>query len=204
AERAAIDRRRAGRAVRGADRLSPRPDRKRARRSGAARVARARSSTNQADGAGTALSQRSAGAVPASGGRQPCNEALLPPEGEGRDGAGRAVSAAPYAWTLRAATRAIVAGAISSAAYTRSLLERIAATHAKIQAWAHLDREAAMKTAAACDAEGRSGALAGAGIGVKDIIATADQPTQMGSPIYAGARPTQDAECVARLKRAGA
>ena len=48
-----------------------------------------------------------------------------------------------------------------------------------------------------------AGPLHGIGIGVKDIIATADQPTQMGSPIYAGHRPETDAECVARLKRAG-
>ena len=47
------------------------------------------------------------------------------------------------------------------------------------------------------------GPLHGIGIGVKDIIATADQPTQMGSPIYAGHRPQDDAECIARLKRAG-
>jgi len=114
------------------------------------------------------------------------------------------VSAPPYAWTLRAAIRAILAGAISSTAYARSLLERIAATDAKIQAWVYLDPEAALRTAAACVADGPSGPLAGVGIGVKDIIATADQPTQMGSPIYAGARPAQDAECVARLKRAGA
>ena len=38
---------------------------------------------------------------------------------------------------------------------------------------------------------------------MKDIIETADAPTQMGSPIYAGHRPERDAECVARLKRAG-
>jgi amidase len=38
---------------------------------------------------------------------------------------------------------------------------------------------------------------------VKDIIATVDAPTEMGSPIYAGYRPDKDAECVARLKRAG-
>ena len=56
-----------------------------------------------------------------------------------------------------------------------------------------------------CDAAPRAGRgpLHGIGIGVKDIIATADQPTQMGSPIYAGHRPEDDAECVARLKRAG-
>jgi Asp-tRNA(Asn)/Glu-tRNA(Gln) amidotransferase A subunit family amidase len=45
--------------------------------------------------------------------------------------------------------------------------------------------------------------LAGIGIGVKDIIATSDQPTQLGSPIFAGAQPAFDAECVLRLKQAG-
>jgi amidase len=105
--------------------------------------------------------------------------------------------------TLRAAARAIRDGATSSTAYTRSLLDRIAATDAEVQAWAYLDREAALRAAVACDASGPAGPLAGVGIGVKDIIATTGQPTQMGSPIYAGARPARDAECVARLERAG-
>ena len=107
------------------------------------------------------------------------------------------------ALTLRAAARAIRDGATTSVAYTRSLLDRIAATDAEVQAWAHLDREAALQAAFACDAPGRAGPLTGVGIGVKDIIATAGQPTQMGSPIYAGVRPAHDAECIARLQRAG-
>src|SRR5207249_12254076 len=41
------------------------------------------------------------------------------------------------------------------------------------------------------------------GIGVKDVIATGQQPTQLGSPIFAGAQPTLDADCIVRLKRAG-
>ena len=56
-----------------------------------------------------------------------------------------------------------------------------------------------------CDAvePSRRGPLHGIGIGVKDIIATAELPTQMGSPIYRGPSPGVDAECVARLARAG-
>src|SRR5690606_30192194 len=38
----------------------------------------------------------------------------------------------------------------------------------------------------------------------KDLLATADLPTQMGSPIYAGHRTQSDAEVVRRLQRAGA
>jgi amidase len=48
-----------------------------------------------------------------------------------------------------------------------------------------------------------AGPLAGVGIGVKDIVATADQPTALGSSVFAGHRPDADAACVGRLKRAG-
>ncbi|MCJ2083519.1 amidase [Methylobacterium sp. J-090] len=48
------------------------------------------------------------------------------------------------------------------------------------------------------------GPLAGIAVGVKDILDTADLPTQMGSPIYADWRPRADAAAVARLKRLGA
>ena len=110
--------------------------------------------------------------------------------------------------TLRAAANAIRAGEFTSETYTRALLERIAASDANVQAWAHLDPDAAIAAARQADAELdaglRSGALAGIGIGVKDIVATASAPTQMGSPIYAGAQPDFDAECVLRLQRAGA
>ena len=41
-------------------------------------------------------------------------------------------------------------------------------------------------------------------IGVKDIIDTADLPTEMGSPIYRGHRPATDAACVALTRAAGA
>ena len=42
--------------------------------------------------------------------------------------------------------------------------------------------------------------LHGVPIGIKDVIDTADQPTQMGSPIYRGHRPACDAACVAVLR----
>lgn len=115
--------------------------------------------------------------------------------------------ATAHALSLVAAAKAIRGGELSSEAYTGALLARIAATDANVQAWAHLDPDAAIGAARRIDVEIAAGAtagpLAGIGIGVKDIIATAGQPTQMGSPIYAGARPQFDAECVARLERAG-
>lgn len=111
----------------------------------------------------------------------------------------------PYALTLTAAIDALRGGALSCASLTRSLLDRIEATDANVQAWAWLDREHAMKAAHAHDARrasGRASRLEGVPIGVKDIVATAGMPTQMGSPIYAGAVPTTDAECIVRLSAA--
>lgn len=49
-----------------------------------------------------------------------------------------------------------------------------------------------------------TGPLAGIAVGVKDIVDTADMPTQMGSPIYQGWRPKADAAIVARLRTLGA
>ena len=49
-----------------------------------------------------------------------------------------------------------------------------------------------------------NGPLRGIAVGIKDIIDTADFPTEMGSPIYKGNRPRADAPVVMALKRAGA
>ncbi|KAB1073747.1 amidase [Methylobacterium planeticum] len=48
------------------------------------------------------------------------------------------------------------------------------------------------------------GPLAGIAVGVKDVIDTADLPTQLGSSIYDGWQPKTDAAAVARLRRLGA
>jgi Asp-tRNA(Asn)/Glu-tRNA(Gln) amidotransferase A subunit family amidase len=85
-----------------------------------------------------------------------------------------------------------------------ALLERIEAREGEIGAWAWLDRDGALRRARALDASACRGALHGMAIGVKDVIDTADMPTQYNSPIYAGHRPARDAEVVRRLKRAGA
>jgi Asp-tRNA(Asn)/Glu-tRNA(Gln) amidotransferase A subunit family amidase len=51
---------------------------------------------------------------------------------------------------------------------------------------------------------GNSGALRGVAVGIKDIIDTANLPTEMGSPIYKNYRPRADAVVVMMLKQAGA
>jgi Asp-tRNA(Asn)/Glu-tRNA(Gln) amidotransferase A subunit family amidase len=49
-----------------------------------------------------------------------------------------------------------------------------------------------------------SGPLRGIAVGIKDIIDTADLPTEMGSQIYKGWQPRADAPVVMMLKQAGA
>ena len=112
-----------------------------------------------------------------------------------------------HALSLIDALAALRSGATTSVDLTGALLERIAKTDANVQAWAYLDVDVALDVARRCDVEREAGTatgpLAGIGIGVKDIVATSDQPTQLGSPIYAAAQPMYDAECVSRLRRAG-
>jgi Asp-tRNA(Asn)/Glu-tRNA(Gln) amidotransferase A subunit family amidase len=49
-----------------------------------------------------------------------------------------------------------------------------------------------------------TGPLRGIAVGIKDIIDTAELPTEMGSPIFRGFRPRADAPVVMMLKQAGA
>ena len=97
---------------------------------------------------------------------------------------------------------------MSSAKAVRACLERVAERDPVVRAWARLDPEAALDAAGLAEREiaaGRTrGPLHGVPVGIKDIIDTADLPTEYGSPIYAGNRPAADAACVARLREAGA
>ena len=87
---------------------------------------------------------------------------------------------------------------------TEHCLERIAARESVIHAWVSLDPAYAREQARALDAAPIRGPLHGVPIGVKDIIDTADFPTQYGSPIYRDHCPAQDAACVASARAAGA
>ncbi len=100
--------------------------------------------------------------------------------------------------------RLVAAGAATSEAIVEACLSRIAVREPHVHAWAHLDPELALAEARARDHETSRGPLHGLPVGIKDIIDTADQPTEYGSPIYAGHRPPRDAACVALLRRAGA
>ena len=109
--------------------------------------------------------------------------------------------------TIEAAA-AIGKGDIRSAELVAACLARVKAREGDIKAWAYLDPDHAMAQAKAADDAQRSGrgvgALNGVPVAIKDIIDTADMPTEHGTPVFKGNRPTADAHVVARLRDAGA
>jgi Asp-tRNA(Asn)/Glu-tRNA(Gln) amidotransferase A subunit family amidase len=113
-----------------------------------------------------------------------------------------------YALSAVDAARLIRDGVISSAQLVDACLARIEAVDADVQAWAFLDPEHARAQAAAADElrlSGRPlGPLHGVPVGVKDIIDTADMPTENGSVLHVGRTPSRDATVVAMLRAAGA
>lgn len=106
--------------------------------------------------------------------------------------------------SLAALGAEIAAGRRRSEDIVRDCLARIAAREPTVRAWVHLDADAALAQARACDRERPRSPLHGLPIAVKDIFDTADMPTAYGSPIYAGHRPARDAVAVALLRAAGA
>jgi len=107
------------------------------------------------------------------------------------------------------AAAAIRAGRLSAQALVEACLERIAAREPVVGAWSHLDADQALGAARAADAwqaAGRDmGPLHGVPVAVKDIIDTADMPTEYGFPAaFAGHRPSRDAACVDALRKSGA
>ncbi|MGQ7791998.1 amidase [Faunimonas sp. B44] len=105
--------------------------------------------------------------------------------------------------TASETARAIAAGRTTSEAVVRSCLERIGEREGAVAAWAHVDADAAIAAARAFDRSGKGGPLGGVPFGVKDIIDTADLPTEWGTPIHRGRQAGRDAACVALSRKAG-
>jgi Asp-tRNA(Asn)/Glu-tRNA(Gln) amidotransferase A subunit family amidase len=101
------------------------------------------------------------------------------------------------------AARAIAADETTCEALTAACLERIAERDEDVRAWAFIDRKQALEQARELDRMPRRGRLHGVPFGIKDIIDTADLPTEYNSPIYRGHRPKGDAACVMALRQAG-
>src|SRR5207247_9329467 len=106
------------------------------------------------------------------------------------------------------AARPLREGAIASGQYVAACLARVRETDARIEAWAFLDPDHALGQARAADQWRLSGQpigpLHGVPIAVKDIIDTADMPTENGSPLHAGRTPSRDAAVLTQPRPAGA
>ena len=94
----------------------------------------------------------------------------------------------------------------------RDFLERCIANveqhESRVKAFVTLDLKAARKAADASVRRYKAGQplsmVDGCPVGIKDIMATADMPTQMGSPAFKGWQSGQDAACVQALRQGGA
>ncbi|UUX49349.1 amidase [Nisaea acidiphila] len=110
--------------------------------------------------------------------------------------------------TASAAARVLAAGEASAEELMLSCLDRVAERDETVRAWAFLDPELALANARAADASRAAGytlgPLHGVPVGIKDVIETADMPTENGSDLFRGQRTGRDADCVARLRNAGA
>ena len=106
----------------------------------------------------------------------------------------------PSRLTVTEAARRIQAGTLAPQELMESCLARIAARDAVVRAFAHFDPDQARANAGAT----RPGKLLhGIPVGVKDVLDTADMPSQYGSPIWSGWRPRADAAVVAATKAVG-
>lgn len=101
------------------------------------------------------------------------------------------------------ASRKISAGELTAEALASACLERIREREPAVQAWAYIDPPAVIEQARALDRTPRRSRLHGIPIGIKDVIDTHDMPTQYGSKIYDGNRPSCDAACVAQIRELG-
>jgi Asp-tRNA(Asn)/Glu-tRNA(Gln) amidotransferase A subunit family amidase len=110
--------------------------------------------------------------------------------------------------TAMALAQAIRAGEITVEEAVRASLDRIQQVENEVQAWAFLDPGYALEQARRADRLLRDGQgigpLHGVPVGIKDIFDTADMPTENGTPLHAGRRPTKDAMVVSLLRQAGA
>ena len=119
-------------------------------------------------------------------------------------GSGKAAPALPKCPRAAEIAANVRAGRESAAEACAAALGRIAETESRVHAWHHLDATQALERAQAIDGAGPRGALAGVPVAVKDIIDTADQPTENGTQLDAGRRPGADATVAHRLRAAGA
>jgi Asp-tRNA(Asn)/Glu-tRNA(Gln) amidotransferase A subunit family amidase len=114
----------------------------------------------------------------------------------------------PASRPFLAATKQFAAGTSTPREFLEACLVEFANREKDVGAFVRFDIESARAAADASTERWRAGkpasAIDGMPMGIKDIIETADMPTEMGSPLFAGWRSEKDAACVAALRQAGA
>jgi Asp-tRNA(Asn)/Glu-tRNA(Gln) amidotransferase A subunit family amidase len=107
-----------------------------------------------------------------------------------------------------AVTKQFAAGTSTPRDFLEACLAEFANREKEVGAFVRFDIEKARADADASTARWRAGKPAspidGMPMGIKDIIETADMPTEMGSPLFVGWRSEKDAACVSALRQAGA
>jgi Asp-tRNA(Asn)/Glu-tRNA(Gln) amidotransferase A subunit family amidase len=114
----------------------------------------------------------------------------------------------PHSLSAADAARAVARGLLSSVELAHACLAHIKTVEPVVQAWTFLDPDYVLQQAKAADELRLSGAptgpLHGVPVGLKDIIDTADMPTENGSVLHAGRTPSRDAAVARMLRAAGA
>ena len=114
----------------------------------------------------------------------------------------------PHTVSFSNALPNFLSGKDSPRALLERCLETIARREKTVKAFVALNVEGARAAADASTRRYKSGrplsTVDGCPVGIKDIIATADMPTQMNSPAFAGWQSGQDAACVQALRKGGA
>jgi Asp-tRNA(Asn)/Glu-tRNA(Gln) amidotransferase A subunit family amidase len=117
-------------------------------------------------------------------------------------------AAVPQAKPFLAIAAQFAAGSDTPRAYLERCLDALAAWEPKIGAFVHTNLEGARAAADASSKRWRDNkplsAIDGMPVGAKDIIETADMPTEMGSPLFEGWCSGRDSAAVAALREAGA
>ena len=118
------------------------------------------------------------------------------------------IASVPRSRPFLAAAAKFAKGEDTPRAFLERCLEALAIWEPKIGAFVHTNVEGARAAADASSIRWRDSkpmsAIDGMPLGIKDIIETADMPTQMGSPLFDGWRSGRDAAAVAALREAGA
>jgi Asp-tRNA(Asn)/Glu-tRNA(Gln) amidotransferase A subunit family amidase len=114
----------------------------------------------------------------------------------------------PQATSFFSATADFAAGLDTPREFLERCLARLEAFEASVGAFVCHDIAAAGTAADRSVARWRAGRplspIDGMPLGIKDIIETADMPTEQGSPLFVGCRTGRDAASVAALREAGA